>query len=152
MANEEILGGLRIALEKGQKLRTAMMSFYNSGYTKEEIEDAARALIQIEKEEQSRQALMAQQQKTKKPGRAQAKVQTSSMIKTQGTTSQVPQTRATQPIQATTLPTQRQIVSNYEPKKKSGKIIVLAIVLGILLISLVIVFLFRDNIIDFFNP
>ena len=41
---EEILGGLRVALAKGEPLRKAMMSFYNSGYAKKDIEEAARAL------------------------------------------------------------------------------------------------------------
>ncbi|MBA7668268.1 hypothetical protein ES703_76378 [subsurface metagenome] len=42
--NEEILEGLKVALSKGESFRDAMMSFYNAGYKKEEIEDAARAL------------------------------------------------------------------------------------------------------------
>ena len=40
----DILGGLRLALSRGQSLENAMQSFYNSGYTKEDIEEAARAL------------------------------------------------------------------------------------------------------------
>lgn len=45
MVNEEILGGLRSALARGQSLRASMMSFYNSGYRTEEIEEAAKALM-----------------------------------------------------------------------------------------------------------
>jgi len=44
MAKEDIVEGLRYALAKGETLDKAMMSFFNSGYTKEEIEDAARIL------------------------------------------------------------------------------------------------------------
>jgi len=44
MVREDILGGLRTALARGQTLRQAMMSFYNAGYVKEEIEEAARTL------------------------------------------------------------------------------------------------------------
>ncbi|MBI2044510.1 hypothetical protein HYT23_00475 [Candidatus Pacearchaeota archaeon] len=44
MVREDILGGLRLALSKGESLQNAMQSFYNSGYPKEEIEEAARAL------------------------------------------------------------------------------------------------------------
>ena len=44
MVREDILGGLRTALARGQTLRQAMMSFYNSGYLKQEIEEAAKAL------------------------------------------------------------------------------------------------------------
>jgi len=48
MVREDILGGLRNALARGQSLKQAMMSFYNAGYIKQEIEEAAKAL-QIEK-------------------------------------------------------------------------------------------------------
>ena len=44
MVNQEILGGLRAAVEKGESLQKAMMTFYNSGYPKKEVEQAARAL------------------------------------------------------------------------------------------------------------
>jgi FtsZ-interacting cell division protein ZipA len=41
MVNQEILGGLINALERGESLKKSMMSFYNAGYKKEEIEEAA---------------------------------------------------------------------------------------------------------------
>jgi hypothetical protein len=52
MVNEEIVGGLKSALERGQTLQMAMMSLYNSGYKKEEIEEAARNLMQFSAESQ----------------------------------------------------------------------------------------------------
>lgn len=48
MPNQEILGGLKYAINKGESLEKVMLSFYNAGYTKEEIEEAAR-FIQQEK-------------------------------------------------------------------------------------------------------
>jgi hypothetical protein len=42
MVNDEIVGGLVSALSRGDHLQKGMMSFYNAGYNKEEIEDAAR--------------------------------------------------------------------------------------------------------------
>lgn len=44
MVREEIIEGLRAAVAKGEPLRKAMMSFYNAGYLKKDIEEAARAL------------------------------------------------------------------------------------------------------------
>jgi len=44
MVQEDILGGLSSALARGQSLRQSMMSFYNAGYKKEDIEEAARVL------------------------------------------------------------------------------------------------------------
>lgn len=46
MVNQEILGGLRFALNKGEPLEKATTSFYNAGYRKEEIEEAAMFLKQ----------------------------------------------------------------------------------------------------------
>lgn len=44
MVKEEILEGLKYAVAKGEPLAEAMMSFYNAGYLKEDVEEAARAL------------------------------------------------------------------------------------------------------------
>lgn len=46
MSNEEILGGLRFAINKGESLQKAMTTFYNAGYTRQEIEQAAKMLQQ----------------------------------------------------------------------------------------------------------
>lgn len=43
MVKEEIVSGLRQAISKGEPLEKAMMSFYNAGYKKEDIEEAAAA-------------------------------------------------------------------------------------------------------------
>ena len=44
MVMEDILEGLKLAMARGDSLQKAMMSFYNAGYKKEDIEEAARAL------------------------------------------------------------------------------------------------------------
>jgi len=45
MVNQEILGGLISALERGESLKKSMMSMYNAGYKKEEIEEAAMTTL-----------------------------------------------------------------------------------------------------------
>ncbi len=45
MVNEEIVGGLKNALDRGSSLQKAMMTFFNAGYGKKEIEDAAAVLL-----------------------------------------------------------------------------------------------------------
>jgi len=40
---EDIFEGIKLAVSKGENLQSAMQSFYNAGYKKEEIEEAARA-------------------------------------------------------------------------------------------------------------
>ena len=44
MPQEFLVEGLKAAIAKGESLKQAMMSFYNSGYETAEIEAAARAL------------------------------------------------------------------------------------------------------------
>ena len=44
MVKEEIVEGLRLAVSKREPLEKAMASFYNAGYSKEDIEEAARIL------------------------------------------------------------------------------------------------------------
>lgn len=45
MVVDEIIGGLKWALQKGEPIKKAMMTFYNAGYDKEEIERAASILL-----------------------------------------------------------------------------------------------------------
>lgn len=44
MVNNDILGGLRSALTRGYTLEEAMLSFFNAGYKREDIQEAAKAL------------------------------------------------------------------------------------------------------------
>ncbi|MGY4884904.1 MAG: hypothetical protein ACP5NZ_04975, partial [Nanobdellota archaeon] len=44
---DALLGGLESALSRGQSLQKSMISFYNAGYKKEDIENAARKFQEI---------------------------------------------------------------------------------------------------------
>jgi hypothetical protein len=44
---DALLGGLESALARGQSLQKSMISFYNAGYKKEDIENAARKFQEI---------------------------------------------------------------------------------------------------------
>src|SRR3972149_1144440 len=44
MVRYDILGGLELALSKGESLNQAMQTFFNAGYKREDIEEAARFL------------------------------------------------------------------------------------------------------------
>lgn len=48
MVNESLVEGLKTAIVKGESLNQAMMSFYNSGYDKAEVEEAARFLQSLQ--------------------------------------------------------------------------------------------------------
>ena len=123
MPKEEIIAGLKYAVAKGDLLPKAMMSFYNAGYLKKDIEEAARAL-------QSPQLLRVQQpiQPTQQPIQPQA------------------QQPAQQPIQPKA-PVVVQRVSAYEEKAKPGKALMFILVFFLILLLgiLVAVFLFKDE-------
>jgi hypothetical protein len=121
MVKEEILEGLKYALAKGEPLPQAMMSFYNAGYLKKDIEEAARVL-------QAPQLLQTQQptQPVQQPPQQQAQP------------GQLPQA----PVKVV------QRVSEYrEGPKTAGKAVILMLVffLVLLLGVLVAVFLFKDE-------
>src|SRR3989344_2136816 len=53
MVREDILGGLKVELSKGHSLQQAMQSFYNAGYSKEEIEEDRKDENEITETKQS---------------------------------------------------------------------------------------------------
>lgn len=64
MVRQDILGGLKEALSRGQSLRHAMITFLNAGYKKLDIEGAAKVLLQ---EQQQMRQIMPQAVKPVKP-------------------------------------------------------------------------------------
>lgn len=47
LTNQEILGGIKAAIARGEELKDAMMTFYQAGYDKTEIEEAAKSYIEM---------------------------------------------------------------------------------------------------------
>jgi len=127
MVNQEIFEGLKQAISRGEALRSAMMSFYNAGYPKADIEDAAR-LVQAERANQIQSQHSEVQEAEQK-------------LKNFG-----------QQIQQSTI----QKISGYEEKKpKNTKAIITIVVLAIILITLIGVlvsmFLYKEKVIEFFT-
>lgn len=122
MVNKEILSALQSALARGESLKKAMMTLFNAGYKKEEISEAAKSIN-------------SPTPPSKQPKVKQASQQPASTSKTSKSQTS-------------------QRVSGYgQPPKPIGKIII--ILLGFLLLILigilVTIFLFKDELIDFFN-
>ncbi len=46
MINDEVMGGLKSALGRGESLKRAMMTLFNAGYKREDIEEAAAVLTE----------------------------------------------------------------------------------------------------------
>lgn len=149
MVREDILGGLKLALTKGQSLESAMQSFYNAGYKKEEIEEAARAIYYTISSQPSQLVQTKQQQvQEKKQSKDEVNIQPS-LVKVP----QVPVTPVSPPPMSQRHLQSQQVVSNYEhPKKRVDFVaILLIIILLILLGVLAAVFFFKPQLVDFLN-
>ncbi len=173
-----VFEGLKEALRKGESLKQAMMSFYNAGYVKEQIEQAARAL-QMEQRGQPLPIQQIQsktpefQKKVKKPPQKKIMQPLPSPVQRvsgygndinrngesikkikQGINSAINQlNRIEFPNGEHKTPAvTSQKVSDYGIKPKRKKIIIiLAIFLVVLLGILGTIFLFKDSILNFFD-
>lgn len=156
MVNEDILWGLKSALERGQSLKSAMLSFYNAGYKREEIEEAARSLVEpVSMSSQPEPVSSAppvppttySEPQTEKPApRVFKKL--------------IPDEKQNVPIAPTPSSsnlkpekTSKPKMSNYEDKasKKKSMIILLICALVFLLGILTLLLVFRQDLINFFS-
>lgn len=165
MVNLEILEGLKTAMLRGDTLKEAMISFYNSGYKKEEIEEAAKNLNLeeikkefqlIEQEKKGEQLILeknSEKGKKKEISKKPTNVPTShprviselskEPSKNINSTSQI---NSNSEIKSGKT---KQIVSSYG-KKSNLAVILLVVILFILIGALVLLFLFKDRIIELF--
>ncbi len=173
MVNEAILGALKSALARGESLKKAMMTVYNAGYKREEISEAARLIneggsspqtqpIQQVNAKQSQQSATAQtlapsgelslEPKQLKKSAKQTQQPQIQQLQTQQPP--VTQQQVQQPTQQIPAQNVIQKVSGYgqPPTQKSKTMIIL---LGFLLLfligTLVTIFLFKDELLGFFN-
>jgi len=119
MVNNEILEGLRTAMLRGESLQKAMLTFFNAGYSKIEIEQAA-AVIQGEKRE------IFKPETTAQPEQKKPEVKKAEQTKVEQQASKYGEEKA--------------------PTKKNGLIIFLIILLVILFAGLAGMFFFKDQI------
>ncbi len=170
LTNQEILGGLKSALERGQTLKEAMMSFYQAGYKKEEIEDAARAYLYLQKGISEAQILNENKSKEKNTGKSDEKntgkpdekkgifqkKEKDEKIITQSAQTKVPNTSGVeQKKEVENRPLQK--ISSYgeeeNPKTLKSKTltITLVVTLFVLLGILAMVILFKSELVNFIN-
>ena len=154
MVNYEIVGGLELATEKGESLRSAMVSFFNAGYKKEEIEEAAR-FLQIRQrqpketpgknnKEPKKKIEKIKKFQPKKPGRKKDIRYVQS----------VSNYEAPKPIKKPPKQKGPKKISNYgEKPKQGGKILIFFLILFLIVLFgvLAAVFFFRQEIADLFN-
>ena len=144
VVNKDIVEGLRNALSRGYSLEKAMKSFYNAGYKKEEVEDAARVLHEHPSHPMSH------------PGKPLSKDVKKPVTKPLSDESHpAPQTKPPEvKSQKSVTKPQKQLISKYEEKTKpKGKltIILLLAALFVLLLVMIGAILFRKELINFFS-
>ena len=146
---EDILEGLKIAVSKGESLQQAMQSFFNAGYKKEEIEEAARALQMFQAGQPIPQTTQPIKPKQSAPQ------QTSQPIQKLGRFQELKQKLIQKISDKKQTPQQFQKPQPHklQEKEKPQKllIILLGLVLFVLLAALIGVFLFKDQIVNLFR-
>ncbi len=161
LTNQEILGGLKSALERGQTLKQAMMSFYQAGYKKEEIEDAARAYLYLQKGVSEAQVLNEGKVKTAEENKTVKSQEKISPQKDEKIISKIAETKVPGGFLEMKKEEPKKVVqkiSGYESKpvkpinaKSKALTVVLVVTLAVLLGILALVFLFKSELVNFIN-
>jgi hypothetical protein len=142
MVREDILGGLKSAVQKGESLKQAMITFYNAGYSKEEIEEAARVLV-------SQGHIFQQAQQNVTQPNSSSKIDPTKLPPGQPI-----QKESNYGSNNSNQISSVQKISDYssgKKKKGNGLIILLFILLAVLIGLLVLVIIFKDSILKFFS-
>jgi len=153
MMNPMIIEGIRNGIKRGQSLKQTMISFYNAGYSRQDIEDSARAVqSQLQPVQQPQQIPQIKTPSTNQQQISKIPVQQSQKNSVQNVSSYVPQ-NFSQPQQKII---QKPNVSSYSYSKESffeskGLIIFLLVFLILCLGALFAVFFFKQELINFFN-
>jgi cobalamin biosynthesis Mg chelatase CobN len=152
MVNEEIVGGLKNALERGDSIKRAMMTFFNAGYDKKEIEDAAATLLNYSSETKSI---------TNPPEPESKKAENTEDISTPQIIQKV--SKYGEDIKTKQIPKPKEVLPNIKKPiqkdspsqtmtSKEKAIIIILICLLIFLVGLLLtIFLFRQELIDFIS-
>ena len=163
MVREDIVEGIKSAISRGETLQAAMMSFYTAGYGKQEIEDAARAVMM------QQQPAMPQLQPAAKP-MPQIQKQTPPQIQSRPMPAIQPSQIKPQPMykpqvqqplpglpSKAVVPSTEQKVSKYEkqpPKsifESTMGLVILFILLFIFIGALASVIIFREQVLTFID-
>ena len=131
--NNELVGGIELGLSRGLPLNNILASFFNAGYSKQEIDEAARIAQQNSSQPQTIQF----QQQIQRPA-----VQKQTLTSIQQQVQKTPQ----QP---------QQKVSNYDvkmPKKPKGKFLMVLLIILLVLAGAVAIsyFFFKEEIEELF--
>jgi|SRR3989338_957403 len=166
MVNQDILEGLKHAVARGEPLQKAMMTFFNAGYKKEEIEEAAHIIHMenLKRDFISREPRTIKE--TKKPLTSE-QIQEENIIKEEEKQKAIKEEQVHQ-VKQSHLPAQQKIeakpvqvqeqpknVSNYQDrqeksKKRMSKGIKITLIVLVILTILVGVFYLLSGVLELF--
>lgn len=157
--NQDLIGAISSALARGEELRDAMLSLYNAGYDKTKIEEAVRAYIELSKNQDKNKYSKSQ-------------ISTTPMKEDNSKDKEKPKkgnildealaAKAIQPTanMGSSINSTTQHVSRYDFKEKNqtkahrNSNIVTFLLIAILVFLLLVlgaVFLFKEELVNFFN-
>jgi tetrahydromethanopterin S-methyltransferase subunit A len=149
LTSQEILGGLRSAIERGELLKEAMMTFYRAGYDKNEIEEAARVYLEMNKDVEKNPLKKSPEEKEKKGEVKKEEKETIPIM---------PKTQEFQTLEKKEEKKKKvvQKVSKYDSNKKvlpAGRIVTIVLILILVLLFGILgaVILFKSELVSFFN-
>jgi hypothetical protein len=155
--NQDLIGAINSSLARGETLKEAMIALYNAGYDKSKIEEAAKSYIEL-----SRNPDTIKSSKLTISSASIKEVGQKDKLKKGNILDQALATKAVQPAVNTgaVITPNSQHVSKYELKEKPKDKVhhtsnlvtfLLIFILVFLLIILGAVFLFKEELVDFFN-
>lgn len=169
ITNQEILGGIRAAIARGSTLKDAMMSFYQAGYDKTEIEEAAKVYVELQKspEEIVKKEKGKQKEKPKEEKKEDKKEEKKKEVVAKPLAKEENKEKKSAENKEEKSPEGKskkkeppkvvQRVSNYDlpkkPKPPKGKAVTIILILLLLFLlgALAAVILFKDELVRFFN-
>ncbi|PIN94034.1 hypothetical protein COU54_00685 [Candidatus Pacearchaeota archaeon CG10_big_fil_rev_8_21_14_0_10_31_24] len=150
---DEIIGGIRNALERGEPMEKVVQSFINAGYNADQVNEVANRLSPASRSIsessilQSTKNQLDQKPQDNKISSPQPSTQTQTTTANLPKTQDAPPTAPVQPLKSPKL----QLMPNPNQKKSKKTVIILAVILFLLVIGLVLTFLFSDSIISKFS-
>lgn len=158
ISDQEILGGIKAAVERGSTLKQAMMTFYQAGYDKGEIEDAARAYMNQQRNQDTElnpAKIVQTPEKEKSEEKTNDKIPPKNPMQNQVPANPIPgglgSSTQKGPMQqkasAYDLPKKKEV----NPPKNNALTFILIFVLLFLFGVLAAVYLFKDELIQFVN-
>ena len=142
MVNEEILSGIISALSRGDSIKKAMMSFYNAGYKKEEIEEAAAIAVRSPTQNIPVSSTLSMTSVPSFPKPSQSISQNPS-----------PQKLETNQITNLSKEKPKQKISSYGEKSGPQQIMIIILAALALLLTgiFIMLFIFRNQLVNFFS-